>query len=111
MQLAREKRGGFAVHFDESRALLIFLALFRRAFARPRYCDAAFFRNGAHGFGKRGFFQLHYELEDVAAFAAAETVINLLGGVNREGRSFFLMERTKAGEILAGLFRGARIRR
>jgi hypothetical protein len=104
VQLAREERGGFAVHFNQGRALLIFFALFGGAFARSRNRDATFFGDSAHGFGERGFFQLHHELEDVAAFAAAETVVDLLGGVNRERGSFFLMERAKTGEILARLF-------
>ena len=72
------------MHFHERGALLIFLALFRRAFTRLRNRDATFFSDGAHRFGKRGLFQFHHELKNVATLAAAETVIDLLGRMHRE---------------------------
>ena len=92
------------MHFDKRRTLLIFAALLGRTFARLWNADAAFFSNGADGFGKRGLVHLHHELEDVAALAAAEAMVELLGGVNGEGRRFLLMERAKAAEILAAFF-------
>src|SRR5579864_2215055 len=92
------------MHFDQRGALLIFAALLGRTFARLRNADAAFFSDGAHRFRKRGLVHLHHELKNVAALAAAEAVVKLLGGVNGEGRRFFLMEWAKAAEILAAFF-------
>src|SRR5690348_15295675 len=101
---ASEERGSFAVHFDERRALLIFAALFGRSFARFGNGNAAFGRNGANCFGKSAPVHFHDEFENVAAFAAAEAVIELLHSVNGKGRRLFLMKRTQAAEILAGFF-------
>src|SRR6185437_2434486 len=92
------------VHLDERGALLIFAALLGRTFARLGNADAAFFGDGAHGFGKRGLVHLHHELKNVAALAASEAMVELLGGVNGEGWSFFLMKRAEAAEILAAFF-------
>ena len=51
-------------------------------------------------FRERRFFQFHHKLKNVAAFAATETVIHLLHRADTERRSFFLMERAQAAEIL-----------
>src|SRR5579872_2699259 len=92
------------MHFDKRGALLIFAALFGRTFARLGNADATLFGDGAHSFGKRGFVHLHHELKNVAALAAAEAMVELLGGVNGERRRFFLMKGAEAAEILATLF-------
>jgi hypothetical protein len=90
--------------FDQRRALLIYLAFFRTALARGRDGDSGFFRNRAHGFGEAAFIHFHHELKNVAAYAAAKAVVDLLQGVNGERRRFFGMEGAQAGKILAGFF-------
>ena len=92
------------MHLDHAGALLLFAALLGRAFARLRDGDAAFFGDGAHRFREVGFVHLHQEFENVAAGAAAEAVVDLLDGVDREGRRFLGMKWAEADEILAALF-------
>src|SRR5580698_1606735 len=92
------------MHFDQRAALLVLAALFRRALARFRDGDAAFFGDGAYRFGKWRFFQFHNKAKNVAAFAAAEAVIHLFDRADAEGRGFLLVEWAEAAEILAAFF-------
>ena len=69
---------------DELGALLVFFPLLRRALSRMRNGDAAFFGDQANGFWKSALLHFHYEFENVAAHAAAEAVVDLLGGMNGE---------------------------
>ena len=103
-ELAREKCRGFAMHLHQRGALLLFAALLGRALARARHGDAALFRDGAHRVQEVALVHLHHELENVAADAAAEAVIDLLHRMHRERRRFLGVERAEAGEILAALF-------
>ena len=103
-KLLREKGLGYAMHFDQCGALLIFFAFFGRVLSGLRDGDAAFFRDDSNRFWKRTLFHFHDEFEDVAADAAAEAVINLFGRVDGERWRFFRVKRAQAGEILAALF-------
>ena len=100
----REKFRGHAMHFNQGGALLIGLALFGRAIARLGNRDAAFFGDGANRFRKLALLHFHHELENVAAHAAAEAVVNLLHGMDGERGCFLLVEWAEAGEILAAFF-------
>ncbi len=53
--------------------------------------------------GKSDLVHLHQEFENVAAGAAAEAVVDLLDGMDGEGRRFFGMKWAEADEILAAL--------
>ena len=53
---------------------------------------------------KVALVHLHHELENVAARAAAEAVIDLLDRMHRERRRLFGMKGAQAGEILPVLF-------
>src|SRR5262245_425730 len=103
-ELLDEVRLRFPVNFKKYPALLIFAALFGRTLFRAGKRDAAFLGNDPHGFGKWAFLHLHHKLEDVAALAAAETMVNLPGRMHVEGRRLFRVKRAKAAEILPGFF-------
>ena len=72
--------------------------------ARPRHGDAAFFGHRAHRLREIALVHLHHELENVAAGAAAEAVVDLLDGMDGERRRLFGVKWAQAGEILAALF-------
>jgi len=103
-ELFNEVRLSLAMDFDEHAALLIFATLFRRAFFGAGKRHTTFFGDDTDGFWEGALFHFHNEFEDVAALAAAEAVVNLFGGVDVEGRSFFGVEGAQAAEILASFF-------
>src|SRR5262245_14788409 len=94
----------FLVNLNQHSALLILATLFRGTFLGARKGNSAFFGNDAHGFRKRALLHFHDEFKDVAALAAAETVVNLLCRMNVERRGFLRMEWAEPAKILAGLF-------
>ena len=47
----------------------------------------------------REVFQLHDKVDRVTTLAATEALVNILGGRDREGRRFFIVERTETGIV------------
>lgn len=56
------------------------------------------------GLGEVQIVVVHDEAQGVAAGAAAEAVVELLVGADREGGGFLLVERAAGGVVLAGFF-------
>ncbi|MNZ64312.1 hypothetical protein D3C78_824800 [compost metagenome] len=56
------------------------------------------------GLGEVQVVVVHDEAQGVAAGTAAEAVVELLVGADREGRGLFLVERAAGGVVLAGFF-------
>src|SRR5581483_540249 len=65
--------------------------------------DSHLFRDPPQGFWKCQALQQHHELEDIAAHAAAETVENLLSGMNRKGGRLLMVKRTEPYQVYARL--------
>src|SRR5262249_22760731 len=103
LELLHEESLRLALHFEDGRALLGFLALLRRPFLRPRQRNAALLRHDAHGLGKLAAFHFHHEAEDVAAFAASEAVVDLPHRMHVERRALLGMKRAQPAEVLPGL--------
>ena len=68
----------------------------RGMFARPR--------QKRHGIREREILDLHDEVDDAAALAAAEAVVDLLIGRNGERWRFLAVERAQAEEVRPALF-------
>ena len=103
-ELFDEVRLRLAVNLNEHGALLVFPAFLWRTFLGARKRDATLFGDDAQRFRKRALFHFHNEFEDITALAAAETVVNLFGGMDVERGGFLGVERAKPAKILPGLF-------
>ena len=62
-------------------------------------------RQKRHGVREREIFDLHAEVDDPAALAAAEAVVDLLVGRDGEGGRFLAVERAEAEEVRPALLR------
>src|ERR1700687_2432216 len=92
------------MHFHQRASLLIFAPLFRRTGTRRRDGDAGLFRYDPDSIRESALFHFHHELENIAAYAATKTVIDLLHRMNRERWRFLRMKRAQTREILPALF-------
>src|SRR5258708_18520249 len=101
VQVGLKKLRGDLVHLEESGALLRFRIGILGAL---RHGDAVALRYGLEGLEEGDAFQLHHELEDVAARAAPEAFIKLVNGIHSERRRLLGMERAQADVAGAGLF-------
>src|ERR1700730_8935414 len=101
LQLIREKCLRFAVHLHECGSHAALRPLRGRTWFWLGNRDAALFFDETQCVRKFAALHLHYKMENVAAFPAAEAIKNLLDRRNRKRRRFFLVERAKPAEILA----------
>ena len=91
------------MHLDERRPLLILAPLFRRTLAGCGHRNSAFFGHDPDRLRKRAFLHFHHKFKNITAHSAAEAMINLLHGMNRERRRLLGMKRAQAAEILPSL--------
>ena len=71
---------------------------------RLRQLDAGPFGQQLDRLGIGAFFDIHDEMDDIAALVAAKAVIDLLGRRNAERRRIFSVKRTQAKKIAAAAF-------
>jgi hypothetical protein len=100
-----EKCDGAFVDIEELAAEAGLFGFAGRGVAGFGQRDAEFLCNQADGFGESDVLDFLDEAEDVAFFLASEAVVELLGGVDGKGRSFFAVKGAEAGVVLrAGFF-------
>src|SRR5215472_35539 len=71
-----------------------------RAVLRFRRLDVQLLRDQPQSLGKADIFDLLHEADDIAGNPAAETVVELAGGMDGERGCLLLVKRTEADQIL-----------
>jgi hypothetical protein len=99
-----EEGDGALVYIEKLAAQAGFFGFAFGGVAGFRQGNAELLRHHTDGFGEGDVFDFLDEAEDVAGEAAAEAMIELARGVDRERRGFFAVKGAEAGIVLGSGF-------